>query len=50
MYFSGVEWGEYENSYNITSDGDELDISDSNLTVEISDSNVLHNKTSRMSY
>ena len=39
-FFSYVEWGEYENSYNITSDGDELDISDSNLTVEISDSNV----------
>ena len=39
-FFSYVEWGEFENNYNLTSDGDELDISNSNLTVEISDSNV----------
>ena len=32
-----MEWSESENSYNF---GDELDNSDSNLTVEISDSNV----------
>ncbi len=39
-FFSYVEWGEFENNYNLTSDGDELDISNSNLTIEISDSNV----------
>jgi hypothetical protein len=39
-YLSYVEWGEYENNGNTTSDGDELDISNSNLTIEISDSNV----------
>ena len=38
--FSYVEWGEFENNGNITSDGDELDISDSNLTIEITDGNV----------
>lgn len=39
-FFSYVEWGEVENNNTITSDGDELDNSNFNLTVEISDSNI----------
>jgi len=39
-FFSYAEWGEFENDYNITSDGDDLDLTNATLLVEIDEDNV----------